>query len=383
MSDNLISAVSRYLTPELIGKMASASGVDRGATQKAVDALVPGILSSLANLAGEPGGARQLANAVADQPVGILGSLAGLIGGSTQLADKGMGELGSLLGGSGLSALTSGVSRVAGIGEEPVRILTGLLTPAVLGILGREQRAAGTDASGLARMLQGQKDEIAAAMPTGLAGLLKSGDLHQTVDAARARTYEAPRAKFDGPRPVAATASKVVSDAKPGAARVSWPLWLLPLFALAGLVWYLMSSDRMTNQSSTTASAPTVARLGSAPYIGRGAPDWVSISTYYQQDVYNRAGERVGTVKDLLVGRDGRIGAALIGVGQFLGIGEKSVAVPIANLQVDGRDGNRRLMIDAAKEALQTAPAFELAPGMRRDTPKAQSSQPVQPTPRQ
>ena len=52
MTDNIVSTISRFLTPELIGKMASASGLDRSVTQKATAAAVPAILSGLAGLAG-------------------------------------------------------------------------------------------------------------------------------------------------------------------------------------------------------------------------------------------------------------------------------------------------------------------------------------------
>src|SRR5919202_1129579 len=37
---------------------------------------------------------------------------------------------------------------------------------------------------------------------------------------------------------------------------------------------------------------------------------------------------RIGSIDDLLVDRDGRIRAVVIGVGGFLGIGEKNVAIP-------------------------------------------------------
>ena len=49
-----------------------------------------------------------------------------------------------------------------------MRTLLGLLTPIIMGILGREQRASGLDTNGPARMLTGQKEEIPGAMPAGL-----------------------------------------------------------------------------------------------------------------------------------------------------------------------------------------------------------------------
>ena len=58
----------------------------------------------------------------------------------------------------------------------------GLLTPVIMGILGREQKAAGLDAGGLARMLNGQKEQIADALPSGLSSLLEDSGLYESMN---------------------------------------------------------------------------------------------------------------------------------------------------------------------------------------------------------
>lgn len=371
MSDNIASTISRFLTPELIGKLASASGLDRGMAQRAVDASVPTILSGLTDLVSKPGGARQLADAVAEQPAGILSNLSNMLGSSAQLADKGAGLLSSLLGGGMLGTLASTVGRFLGIGEGSTRTLMGLLTPVILGVLGREQRAAGLEASGLARMLTTQKDQITAGMPSGLSDLLGSARrLHEGSDNARpeTRTYDAPQAAYSYPRSTTAGTQRMVSEPKETTFGTTWPYWVLPLLALAGLLWYLLPSSQPNRQATETTIKTTTAPTQFVPtgqgkpvYLTKASDDWLPISAYYNQDIYNRTGEKIGAVKDLLVGPDGRIAAAVIGVGGFLGIGEKDIAVPLATLQLEQRDNRRRLIIDAAKEALQAAPSFEQA----------------------
>ena len=89
------------------------------------------------------------------------------------------------------------------------------------------------------------------------------------------------------------------------------------------------------------------------------------IGVYSNREIYNRAGEKIGTVKDLLVGPDGRIHAAVVGVGGFLGIGEKDIAIPLSALQMERRDDGTRLTVDIVKETLQTAPAFEYGDRIR------------------
>jgi hypothetical protein len=46
--------------------------------------------------------------------------------------------------------------------------------------------------------------------------------------------------------------------------------------------------------------------------------------------------EDVGDINDILLGRDGRIVAVIVGVGGFLGIGEKNVAIPFDALAFEG-----------------------------------------------
>ena len=53
------------------------------------------------------------------------------------------------------------------------------------------------------------------------------------------------------------------------------------------------------------------------------------------------------------------ITAAVIGVGGFLGIGEKEVAVPFSSMQVVRRDNDWYLVIEGTRDALRDAPSYE------------------------
>jgi hypothetical protein len=50
-------------------------------------------------------------------------------------------------------------------------------------------------------------------------------------------------------------------------------------------------------------------------------------------DVYGADNKKVGKIKDILMSHDGMAQAVVIGVGGFLGIGEKSIAVPFQSVQ--------------------------------------------------
>lgn len=70
--------------------------------------------------------------------------------------------------------------------------------------------------------------------------------------------------------------------------------------------------------------------------------------------------EHIGDVNNLVIGEGGEVAAVVIGVGGFLGIGEKNVAVNYAELEwVTAEDGSERFVLATTKEALETAPNFE------------------------
>ena len=54
--------------------------------------------------------------------------------------------------------------------------------------------------------------------------------------------------------------------------------------------------------------------------------------------VYGPNNEKVGDINEVLIDRNGKAEAVVIGVGGFLGIGEKDVAVPFASLEFASRD---------------------------------------------
>ena len=71
--------------------------------------------------------------------------------------------------------------------------------------------------------------------------------------------------------------------------------------------------------------------------------------------VFTDAGERIGGVDDLVMVEGDKVQVAIIGVGGFLGVGVKLVAVPYQQLK---RDGDRLVLPGVTKEALDGMPSF-------------------------
>jgi sporulation protein YlmC with PRC-barrel domain len=67
-------------------------------------------------------------------------------------------------------------------------------------------------------------------------------------------------------------------------------------------------------------------------------------------------GEDLGKVDDLIVGQDGKVQAAVLSVGGFLGIGDKRVALPWQEVQKGSAD--RPLVVAMTKKQLEAAPEF-------------------------
>ena len=60
------------------------------------------------------------------------------------------------------------------------------------------------------------------------------------------------------------------------------------------------------------------------------------VSELVGKSVYNSAGERVGEIDEVVVNRNSRATAAVVGVGGFLGMGEKKVVVPFDSMRMQG-----------------------------------------------
>lgn len=86
----------------------------------------------------------------------------------------------------------------------------------------------------------------------------------------------------------------------------------------------------------------------------------VLASQFMGQTVYSASNENVGEINDIVMSRDLNNIVAIIGVGGFLGIGEKDVAMPIDEIQVaKDENNNLKLTIAATKEQLEAAPTFD------------------------
>jgi sporulation protein YlmC with PRC-barrel domain len=85
---------------------------------------------------------------------------------------------------------------------------------------------------------------------------------------------------------------------------------------------------------------------------------WLA-SDVYGAGVYDRNDNKIGDVDDLVIKQDGTISQAVIGVGGFLGVGQKDVAVAFTDLKVKTKNDKSWLVLDTTKDKLKAAPKFD------------------------
>ena len=225
---NLVDLIAGQLSSgDVLGKLGGLIGANESQTKTATSAAVPALLSVFSKLASTNSGADQLAKAMGGLDLGMLGNLAGALGGGQASSLGGLGGnlLGSLLGGgNNLQSLVGALASFAGLQPGIMKTLLTYLAPVVLGMVAK-QFSGKPDAAGLSRLFSEQSSNIRGAMPKGFSlpdlalGAVSGG-----------RPSEPARSHGHGR-----------TEEKAGL-----PGWLLPLLVLGalGLGYYLWNANK-------------------------------------------------------------------------------------------------------------------------------------------
>jgi sporulation protein YlmC with PRC-barrel domain len=121
-----------------------------------------------------------------------------------------------------------------------------------------------------------------------------------------------------------------------------------------------MSKLAFTAALVAVLSIPAFADTMSNAQMMRAMPaDSVTVTDWYKQSVYDPNNNKIGEVMDVLVDKSGKITSLIVGVGGFLGVDSKDVAVPFDAIHVTSKDNNKRhLVMNATKDELKSAPGF-------------------------
>ncbi len=128
---------------------------------------------------------------------------------------------------------------------------------------------------------------------------------------------------------------------------------------LAGVAAVALAVPAYAADQNATAAATT-----STQFIAKQAMDERLANDLIGTEVQGSGGERVGDINDLIIGPNNTVTGAVIGVGGFLGIGEKNVAVSFDRLKTKNVDNNEEVFtLNATKKELQNAPDYLDAEG--------------------
>ena len=109
----------------------------------------------------------------------------------------------------------------------------------------------------------------------------------------------------------------------------------------------------------SAAAADTAAKAGRAQIMNSVPAQSVTVTDWYKQSVFNHSNSKIGEIKDVLLSQDGKVTALITGVGGFLGMGEKDVAVLFDAVKHTVKDGKAYLTLDTTKDALKAAPGLK------------------------
>ena len=84
----------------------------------------------------------------------------------------------------------------------------------------------------------------------------------------------------------------------------------------------------------------------------------VTVTDWYKQNVYDPKDNKIGEIMDVLV-ESGKIETLIVGVGGFVGAGEKDVAVNFSAVKRTTKDNKVYLTMDTTKDALKNAAGFK------------------------
>lgn len=114
------------------------------------------------------------------------------------------------------------------------------------------------------------------------------------------------------------------------------------------------------NTAQTTTSTTSQSGASGLTVSGIDANNVMMASNMIGTTVYSTNNENVGDINDIIIGKDGRVEGVVIGVGGFLGLGEKDVLIPLDRVQFSREDNNnQRLVIASTKQDLENAAAFD------------------------
>jgi hypothetical protein len=156
----LVSMLAGQLGGPVIQQISQQIGADQGTTQSAVGMALPMLLSAMGNHASTADGADAIHQVTQQHDGSILDNVMGFVG-NAGAASMGTALLSQVIGGGTHNAMADTIAEHTGMDSGTANQLLGLLTPLVMGAVGKSSQAqGGLDPSGIAQMLGGGSNDL-------------------------------------------------------------------------------------------------------------------------------------------------------------------------------------------------------------------------------
>ncbi len=255
MAFDLLDTLKNLFSSEFSNKAAAQLGESEGNVQKALGGIVPTVLTGLLHKAGSTGDAGGLLGMVKEAASGEFSKLSDLASGlPAGLMAKGSDILRSLFGDKAQD-ISNAIASYAGIKPSSAASLLQTAAPASLGVIGQHAASQNLSASGLMAFLNSQKDNILAAVPSGLglAGVLghaNLGDIGKKLGSLASGLTGGLKSAADN-----------VGHAAESASRNRWLWILILLLAIILLLWYWLKGCNERPTPPPPADSVTTAKM--------------------------------------------------------------------------------------------------------------------------
>jgi len=268
MSIDLLSLVKESISSDAVNKISTSLGESPAGVQKAFDAGIPALLSSMMSKGSTGGGLTSLlalfnagghdANILHNFSSAATGS------GASALIESGKKILDAVLG-SKTAGVADAISSQAGVRASSASSILAMAAPLALGAISKASPH-GVSVASLTELFHSQKDSIMRALPAGLGSLVGLGG---SVAAA-------------GSAAVNKAAAAVVPESK---GMNFWPLLaLLGALIIGGLIWYFNQGSPVQKAVET---ASTAASTAAATATSAASSAWAALGELFKRKLPN------------------------------------------------------------------------------------------------
>ena len=136
-------------------------------------------------------------------------------------------------------------------------------------------------------------------------------------------------------------------------------------FALALVVSLALAAPALAQKSDE--ATKKVAIPANTFFKGQQANQYLAKERLLGAKIVNKDNETIGTIEDLIIGSSDNVDGVVVGVGGFLGVGEKKIGVRMSALKITTADGKTIVSLPAAtKEMLGAIGAYQRASAAKK-----------------